>query len=56
LVFLEVVNVYFFTNVFVALESGFLPADTLFRGGSSGWVVVRRFVITRRGVDSGGVY
>ena len=32
-----------FPNVFAALESGFLPADTLFGGGCGGWVAGVRF-------------
>jgi hypothetical protein len=35
LVFLDVFIVRFFPNVFVALESGFLLADTFFKGGYS---------------------
>jgi hypothetical protein len=35
LVFLDVVNVRFFPDVFTALEDSFLPADTLFGGGCS---------------------
>jgi len=35
LVFLAVFDVRFFPNVFVALESGFLPANIPFRGGCS---------------------
>jgi hypothetical protein len=38
LVFLEVFVVRFFPNVFIALDSGFLPADTLFEGGCGGVV------------------
>jgi hypothetical protein len=36
LVFLDVFVIRFFPNVFAALESGFLPADTFFKGGCSG--------------------
>ena len=32
-----------FPNVFAALESGFLPADTFFGGGCGGWVAGLRF-------------
>jgi hypothetical protein len=38
LVFSEVLDVHFFPNVFVVLESGFLPADIPFEGGYCGWV------------------
>ena len=55
LVFLEVFNVCFFPNVFVALESGSLIVDTLFKGSYSSLVEERRFVIAWRGVDSEGV-
>ncbi|KAH0405410.1 hypothetical protein KCU89_g8, partial [Aureobasidium melanogenum] len=50
---LEVFVVRFFPNVFVALKSGFLPADTLVKGGCGGVVERWRFVVTRREVDSG---
>jgi hypothetical protein len=53
LVFLEVFVVRFFPNVFIALDSGFLPADTLFEGGCGGVVGRWRFVVTQREVDSG---
>lgn len=53
LVFLEVFVVRFFPNMFVALESGFLPADTLFEGGCGSVIERWRFVVTRREVDSG---
>ena len=36
LVFLEVFDVRFFPNVFVALERGFLLVDTFFKGSYSG--------------------
>jgi hypothetical protein len=43
LVFLDVFIVRFFPNVFIALESSFLLADTLFKGS---YVEGLRFVIT----------
>ena len=46
LVFFEVFDVRFFPNVFAALESGFLLADTLFKGSCSSWVEGGRFVVT----------
>jgi hypothetical protein len=47
LVFLEVFDVRLFPNVFAALESGFLPADTLFGGSCGGWAEGGCFVVTR---------
>jgi hypothetical protein len=41
--------------VFAALERGFLPADTLLKGGCGGWVDVGRFVVTWRWMTSGSV-
>jgi hypothetical protein len=55
LVFLEVFDVRFFPGVFAALERGFLPADTLLKGGCGGWVDVGRFVVTWRWMTSGSV-
>jgi hypothetical protein len=55
LVFLDVFVVRFFPNVFAALESGFLPADTLFEGGCGGCVEGLRFVVARGGVELGRV-
>jgi hypothetical protein len=43
LVFFEVFDVRFFPNVFMALERGFLPANTLFEGGCGGWIEAGRF-------------
>jgi hypothetical protein len=45
----------FFSNVFVALERGFLLVDTLFGGGCGGRLGGQRFVVARREVDSGSV-
>jgi hypothetical protein len=45
-----------FPNVFAALESGFLPADTFFKGGCSGWVTGLRFRVAWIVTGAGQVY
>jgi hypothetical protein len=45
-------NALVLPNVFAASESGFLPADTFFKGGCGGWVAGLRFSDTHNGVDN----